>query len=61
MSFSLLTISLTPPITGEVYNEKVDVFSYGIVLCETIARVKSDPDHLPREKVNTDSLVLYCL
>ncbi|XP_037116206.1 dual specificity testis-specific protein kinase 1 [Syngnathus acus] len=33
---------------GELYNEKVDVFAYGIILCEVIARIKADPDFLPR-------------
>ncbi|XP_055007622.1 dual specificity testis-specific protein kinase 2 [Boleophthalmus pectinirostris] len=35
-------------LRGERYNEKADVFSYGIVLCEIIARVQADPDFLPR-------------
>lgn len=35
-------------VKGHVYNESSDVFSYGIVLCEIIARVKADPDILPR-------------
>ncbi|XP_075948707.1 dual specificity testis-specific protein kinase 2 [Anarhichas minor] len=35
-------------LRGEVYNEKVDVFAYGIILCETIARIQADPDFLPR-------------
>uniref|UniRef100_A0A3P8V1P9 dual-specificity kinase n=1 Tax=Cynoglossus semilaevis TaxID=244447 RepID=A0A3P8V1P9_CYNSE len=35
-------------LRGEVYNEKVDVFAYGIILCEVIARVQADPDFLPR-------------
>ncbi|NWV36848.1 TESK1 kinase, partial [Grantiella picta] len=35
-------------LRGEIYNEKVDVFAYGIILCETIARVPADPDYLPR-------------
>uniref|UniRef100_A0A8D2JK60 dual-specificity kinase n=1 Tax=Varanus komodoensis TaxID=61221 RepID=A0A8D2JK60_VARKO len=35
-------------LRGELYNEKADVFAYGIILCETIARVPADPDYLPR-------------
>ncbi|XP_015520631.2 probable serine/threonine-protein kinase DDB_G0271402 isoform X1 [Neodiprion lecontei] len=33
---------------GNKYDEKVDIFSYGIVLCEIIGRVQADPDYLPR-------------
>ena len=36
---------------GQPYNNKVDVFSFGIVVCETLARVTSDPDILPRSRV----------
>uniref|UniRef100_A0A4W3IQH7 dual-specificity kinase n=1 Tax=Callorhinchus milii TaxID=7868 RepID=A0A4W3IQH7_CALMI len=33
---------------SEHYNETADVFSFGIILCEIIARVQADPDYLPR-------------
>ncbi|XP_055328902.1 LOW QUALITY PROTEIN: dual specificity testis-specific protein kinase 2-like [Paramacrobiotus metropolitanus] len=35
-------------LTGKWYDERADVFSFGIVLCEMIARIASDPDVLPR-------------
>ncbi|WAR03148.1 LIMK1-like protein, partial [Mya arenaria] len=35
-------------INGLKYDEKVDVFSFGIVICEIIGRVYADPDLLPR-------------
>lgn len=38
-------------IHGKRYGERADVFSYGIILCEVIARIESDPDILPRSKV----------
>ncbi|MEQ2280939.1 Dual specificity testis-specific protein kinase 2, partial [Ameca splendens] len=38
-------------LRDEPYNEKADVFSYGIILCEIIARIQADPDFLPRTEV----------
>ncbi|KAM8930104.1 dual specificity testis-specific protein kinase 2 [Pelodytes ibericus] len=35
-------------LRDEHYNEKADVFSFGIILCEIIARIQADPDYLPR-------------
>ncbi|KTF86067.1 hypothetical protein cypCar_00012910 [Cyprinus carpio] len=42
-------------LRGELYNEKVDVFGYGIILCEIIARIEADPDILPRTEMSADS------
>ncbi|XP_066502100.1 LIM domain kinase 1 [Hoplias malabaricus] len=33
---------------GVSYDERVDIFSFGIILCEIIGRVYADPDYLPR-------------
>ena len=38
-------------LNGKSYDEKADVFSFGIILCELISRLESDPDELPRRKV----------
>ena len=35
-------------LNGKSYDEKADVFSFGIVMCEIIARVNADPEELPR-------------
>ncbi|XP_075382922.1 dual specificity testis-specific protein kinase 1 isoform X2 [Mycteria americana] len=42
-------------LRGEIYNEKADVFAYGIILCETIARIPADPDYLPRTEMEPTS------
>ncbi|ELU18904.1 hypothetical protein CAPTEDRAFT_133079 [Capitella teleta] len=41
-------------INGKRYDEKADVFSYGIIMCEIIARIEADPDILPRTSVRHD-------
>ncbi|GAB1607992.1 LIM domain kinase 2-like isoform X1 [Argonauta hians] len=35
-------------LTGQKYDERVDIFSFGIMMCEIIGRVVADPDYLPR-------------
>ncbi|XP_051904027.1 LIM domain kinase 1 isoform X2 [Hippocampus zosterae] len=35
-------------IHGKSYDERVDIFSFGIIICELIGRVSADPDFLPR-------------
>ncbi|XP_055082716.1 LIM domain kinase 1-like isoform X2 [Periophthalmus magnuspinnatus] len=35
-------------IHGKSYDERVDIFSFGIMICEIIGRVSADPDLLPR-------------
>ncbi|XP_028404538.1 vascular endothelial growth factor receptor 3-like [Dendronephthya gigantea] len=35
-------------LRNDQYNETVDIFSYGIILCEIIGRVHSSPDEIPR-------------
>lgn len=38
-------------LNDESYTEIADVFSYGIILCEVIARIDADPDFMPRTSV----------
>ncbi|XP_070795106.1 dual specificity testis-specific protein kinase 1 [Pituophis catenifer annectens] len=45
---------------GELYNEKADVFAYGIILCEIIARVPADPDYLPRTEDFGLDVAAFC-
>ncbi|NXY49461.1 TESK1 kinase, partial [Ceuthmochares aereus] len=47
-------------LRGEIYNEKADGGGYGIILCETIARIRGGPDYLPRTE-NPSSLFLLSL
>ncbi|XP_007233959.2 dual specificity testis-specific protein kinase 1 isoform X1 [Astyanax mexicanus] len=37
-------------LRGEPYDRKVDVFSFGIMLCEILARIPADPEVLPRTR-----------
>jgi len=43
------SFSMAPEmLKHEVYDERVDIFSFGIICCEIIGRVQADPDYLPR-------------
>ncbi|XP_017349114.1 dual specificity testis-specific protein kinase 2 isoform X2 [Ictalurus punctatus] len=39
-------------LRGEPYDRKVDVFSFGIMLCEILARIPADPEVLPRTQMD---------
>ncbi|CAF1017246.1 unnamed protein product [Brachionus calyciflorus] len=43
------SFSMAPEmLKHEIYDERVDIFSFGIICCEIIGRVQADPDYLPR-------------
>lgn len=49
-------------LNGSWYDQRADVFSYGIVLCELIGRVEADPDVLSRtEDFGVDKVSLLRL
>ena len=39
-------------LNGKEYCEKADVFSYGIILAEIMARIPADPEFMPRTNVS---------
>ncbi|XP_077202763.1 dual specificity testis-specific protein kinase 1 isoform X2 [Paroedura picta] len=47
-------------LRGELYNEKADIFAYGIILCEILARVPADPDYLPRTEDFGLDVAAFC-
>lgn len=51
-------------LRGFKYDEKVDIFSFGIILCEIIGRVQADPDFMPRTSdfgLNRDQFIeVFC-
>lgn len=43
------SFSMAPEmLKHQIYDERVDIFSFGIICCEIIGRVQADPDYLPR-------------
>ena len=46
---------------GKPYAEKADVFSYGIILAELMARIPADPEYMPRTNVSKHSIYGICL
>ena len=47
---------------GKPYAEKADVFSYGIILAEIMARIPADPEYMPRTNVSIHiHTIIYCV
>ena len=43
------SFSMAPEmLKHQMYDQRVDIFSFGIICCEIIGRVQADPDYLPR-------------
>lgn len=53
-------------LNGQFYNEKADLFSVGIIMCEITARISADPDVMPRmnnfgvDYVALSEMIVYC-
>ncbi|XP_021269863.1 dual specificity testis-specific protein kinase 1-like isoform X2 [Numida meleagris] len=47
-------------LRGEPYDRKVDVFSFGIVLCEILGRIPADPEVLPRTQDYGLDVAAFC-
>ncbi|KAK7489083.1 hypothetical protein BaRGS_00019744 [Batillaria attramentaria] len=53
-------------LTGQFYNERADLFSLGIIMCEITARISADPDIMPRmnnfgvDYVALSEMIAYC-
>lgn len=51
---------------GQIYNERADLFSVGIIMCEITARISADPDVMPRmnnfgvDYVALSEMIHYC-
>ncbi|PVD22968.1 hypothetical protein C0Q70_16228 [Pomacea canaliculata] len=51
---------------GDFYNERADIFSLGIIMCEITARISADPDVMPRmqnfgvDYVALSEMIDYC-